>query len=201
MWAGVRGTGPPTGRVTWTMRTRIRTGLLAAAAVVTAVSAGAPAMASTDGAAAAPAKNGTGRSAGPALPGVYSAPGITDPKNTTTTNSVRITAAHTYVGDHIGRTGRCNYRICLYWDSNARGAGIAFNGTVFDLAGYTWPNNGTGYGQRVKNNAASVENQGNFPASVYYNENLSGPMDWLNPGTWGNLVQTWNDNASLEVTS
>jgi hypothetical protein len=92
MWAGVRGTGPPTGRVTWTMRTRIRTGLLAAAAVVAAVSTAAPAMASADGGAATPAKNGTGTSTGPALPGVDSAPGIAYPQNTTTTNSVRITA-------------------------------------------------------------------------------------------------------------
>ena len=170
-------------------------GLVAAAATV---SAAVPATAGPDGGAAAvtaPAKHGKGTSTGPAALGRHVGKGTEFGKS----GAVRTMAAYTYVGDNYGRTGRCSYPVCLYWDSNARGAGAAFNGSMSDLAGYTFTNTGTGAGQRVKNNAASVEAQGNGPVQIHYNENWSGPTDWLNPGSWGNLVQTWNDNASITV--
>jgi hypothetical protein len=181
------------------MTTRILKGMLIGlVAAAATVSAAVPATAGPDGGAAAvtaPAKHGKGASSGPAALGGQVTKGTEYGKS----GVVRTQAAYTYVGDHVGRTGRCSYALCLYWDSNARGAGVAFSGSISDFAGYTYPNTGTGAGQRVKNNAASVEAQGNGPVQIYYNENWSGPMDWLNTGTWGNLVQTWNDNASASI--
>lgn len=59
-----------------------------------------------------------------------------------------------------------------------------------------FPNNGTGHGTAVKNNAASAEDQGNVEASTYYNENYQGSQDWMSPQSYGNLYLTWNDEAS-----
>jgi hypothetical protein len=164
------------------------------AGTATTVSAAPTAPSATPPVAAAKAGHGTSR--GPATLGVSDGTNGSFAK-TGHAGVVAFSTAQSYVGQHYGATGRCGYRICLYWDSNAGGAGIAFAGYyVNNLVGYKFPNNGSGAGQYVKNNAASVEDQGNGEDYVYYNENQTGSVDWLNPQTWGNLVQTWNNEAS-----
>jgi hypothetical protein len=105
--------------------------------------------------------------------------------------------ASTYVGTNPGATGRCGFDVCLYWDGNEGGAAAGFYGSSDNLAGFTYPNNGAGAGQGVKNNAASIEDDGSGTDYSYYNENYSGQNDWLNSYTYGNLVQTWNNEASI----
>ncbi len=168
----------------------------------------------------APAKHGHSASYGPAAVGTY-APGAAAEYGKTSQSAVpknsgyytagtpskngaegaqasQTTSSFStyYVGTHYGATGRCGFKICLYWDSNESGAAIGFNGQVANYYGYVFPNNGTGGGSAVKNNAASVEDQGNVEDSTYYNENYSGDEDWLNSQSYGNLYLTWNNEAS-----
>jgi hypothetical protein len=104
-----------------------------------------------------------------------------------------------YSGDHWGSTGRCGAELCLYYNSNEQGAGAAFNADVYDLAGYVWPNNGAGAGQQIKNNAASAEDQSNGEDEIFVNHGWAGNVDWLNPGSYGQLYYTYNNEASLDV--
>ncbi len=168
----------------------------------------------------APAKTGHGTSGGPATLGVYS-PGKAAEYGKTprslvpngdgyfaegrvqassasprTAPQVAASSGSYYVGTHYGATGRCGFALCLYWDGNEGGAAIGFNSQVANYYGYVFPNNGTGHGTAVKNNAASAEDQGNVEASTYYNENYQGSQDWMNPQSYGNLYLTWNDEAS-----
>jgi hypothetical protein len=98
------------------------------------------------------------------------------------------------------RTGAHYTVLCFYWGGS--GTGAYWNSgqeLVNDLHPYVYPNNGTGGGQHVKNNAASARNMYGVPIYVYYNENRTGPMDTLNPYAKVNLYYTWNDEASYVV--
>ncbi|WP_158603006.1 peptidase inhibitor family I36 protein [Jiangella rhizosphaerae] len=102
-------------------------------------------------------------------------------------------AAQAWEGD-----GRCETgEVCLYWGGNYTGAFRDYSGSVWDFAGHRYPNNGTGAGQSVKNNAASVINRDGAAAIIYYNEGYTGPYDYVAPYTRRNLYYTWNDNASM----
>ncbi len=113
---------------------------------------------------------------------------------------VRPYSASTYVGTHSGSTGRCPFNLCLYWDSNEGGAAAGFTYNVPDLVGYIWPNNGPGAGSRIKNNAASIENQHFNRDFSFYNENYSAQFDYLDAITFGTLVQSWNNEASIATS-
>jgi hypothetical protein len=99
-------------------------------------------------------------------------------------------------GDTIGYTGRCGWVTCLYYNSYEQGAVASYGPGPHNFQYDTWPNNGAGAGQSVKNNAASAENQSASVATIYYNSNEAGNSDWLNPGTYGQLYYTYNNNAS-----
>ncbi|GAA5012299.1 peptidase inhibitor family I36 protein [Actinopolymorpha pittospori] len=96
--------------------------------------------------------------------------------------------------------GVCEYReACLHYAGNLTGSFRDYYSNVPDFAGDTFLSAGSGHGQRVKNNSASVRNLDPYLfARVYYNENYSGPYDQVNKNSWRNLVNAWNDNASLQ---
>ena len=92
----------------------------------------------------------------------------------------------------------CYSDVCFYYDASPRGA--SWSGSrdgVRDFAGLTFAaNDGDGSGQHVKNNAASAENDTPLWLCVYYNENFTGAVDIIAPGSGANLNHTLNENAS-----
>lgn len=62
-----------------------------------------------------------------------------------------------------------------------------------------WP----GSGQRIKNNAASAENDHyKYMANVHYNSGYKGPADIMGPGqSIARFRNVYNENASFEWTS
>jgi Peptidase inhibitor family I36 len=92
----------------------------------------------------------------------------------------------------------CN-DICFYWDSGLGGSVRSYGASEVraDFGSDTFTRPGPGYGQRVKNNSASVYNDTPRTAEVCYNENYGGPCDLIPPFSWRNLFHTWNDNASF----
>ncbi|MFD8631386.1 peptidase inhibitor family I36 protein [Streptomyces sp. NPDC059533] len=115
-----------------------------------------------------------------------------------------VAAAVAAVGITLGLAAPANATICsggefcLYYNSNLNGAKLTFDWPVEDLAGYTFDYSGAGGGQWVKNNAASAQNHTQDYAGVYFNSYFSGPFDFFKPGVSGNLVKTYNDNASVD---
>jgi hypothetical protein len=97
-------------------------------------------------------------------------------------------------------TGPARYTaLCLYWGANGTGAYWAGGEIDNNLADNRYPNNGTGGGQVVKNNAASARNVYGVPIYIYYNENRTGPMDTVQANTHRQLVNTWNNEASYVI--
>jgi hypothetical protein len=96
-----------------------------------------------------------------------------------------------------GSTGRCGYALCLYWDRDEGGAAAGFNDSIVDLTGYIWPNNGTGAGSAIINNAASMEDQGNFDDFSYVDQFYSGASDFLPSQSYDALYNTYNNEASI----
>lgn len=88
-------------------------------------------------------------------------------------------------------------KFCLFYNSNEQGSHIAMSSNIRDLAGYTFTSPGNGQGQHVKNNAASAVSNVCMTVRVYYNSNYSGPMDMFNYRNAANLVNTYNENASV----
>ncbi|GAA1076013.1 MULTISPECIES: peptidase inhibitor family I36 protein [Kitasatospora] len=88
-------------------------------------------------------------------------------------------------------------KFCLFYNSNEQGSHIAMSSNIRDLAGYTFTSPGNGQGQSVKNNAASAVSNVCMTVRVYYNSNYSGPMDMFNYRNAANLVNTYNENASV----
>ncbi|GAA2926575.1 peptidase inhibitor family I36 protein [Streptomyces enissocaesilis] len=86
---------------------------------------------------------------------------------------------------------------CLYYNSNLGGSHVALNRNVPDLAGYKFTTSGAGQGQYVKNNAASAQNMSQCKATVFFYSNYGGPSDGFNYRDSGNLVNTYNENASV----
>ncbi|MET8840477.1 hypothetical protein ABZW67_10315 [Streptomyces rubiginosohelvolus] len=122
-------------------------------------------------------------------------------------------------GDHrsdgtvykCGRNG--NFPLCVYFNSNLKGAKVGIFGKVhnYDYSPhcssqgclpftYSEGSGSAGYGQKVKNNAASVYNYNDTSTRVFYNSGWTGPADEWDPYGWGtyfgNLSATYNDNAS-----
>ncbi|MGW6308482.1 peptidase inhibitor family I36 protein [Streptomyces niveus] len=87
---------------------------------------------------------------------------------------------------------------CLYYNSNYGGANSNYNWSTPNLAGDRYPCCATGHAQLVKNNAASARNnQVNAYVRVHFNSNYAGANDLFSPGQNSNLVNTYNNNASL----
>lgn len=90
---------------------------------------------------------------------------------------------------------------CFFYNSGEAGSHVTLHASVSDLAGYTFTTPGAGQGQRVKNNAASVVNNIDCTATVYFNSNYHGRKDVFRYLQFGRLVNTYNQNASLLLTS
>ncbi|MEU1370247.1 hypothetical protein ABZ454_29485 [Streptomyces sp. NPDC005803] len=97
---------------------------------------------------------------------------------------------------------------CLWYNSNQLGGWTATTGNVANWDNY----GGTGYpmnfsdggqgtngvGTHVKNNAASYANSDYGRTGVsYFNSNYAGASDVAPPRDKGNLVNTYNNNASF----
>ncbi|MFJ1708006.1 peptidase inhibitor family I36 protein [Kitasatospora sp. NPDC088346] len=87
---------------------------------------------------------------------------------------------------------------CLFYNSNQQGSHMVVPTSIPDLAGYTFTSPGNGRGQHVKNNAASVVSNTCVTVWVHYNSNYSGPSDMFNFRNAENLVNTYNENASVK---
>lgn len=104
--------------------------------------------------------------------------------------------------------GVIDIHYCLWYNSNQKGGWTATYENVAD-----WGNmNGTGYpmnfsdggegtngvATHVKNNAASYANSHYSKTGVsYFNSNYAGASDVAPPRDKGNLVNTYNENASF----
>ena len=76
-----------------------------------------------------------------------------------------------------------NNEFIFYYNSNYGGSYVDFAGAKANLAGYDFLKSGlAGYGQGVKNNAASVANLRGATARVYFNSNYAGVYDQVNAG-------------------
>ncbi|MFJ5212838.1 peptidase inhibitor family I36 protein [Streptomyces nigra] len=94
-----------------------------------------------------------------------------------------------------------NY-FCFYYNSNGANARWIVESSRADLAGYVFGGLAStpGAGQPVKNNSASAQNSVELSsARVYYNSNFSGASDYFSTGTGKNLVNTYNENASVRI--
>ncbi|MEV0176572.1 peptidase inhibitor family I36 protein [Streptomyces sp. NPDC050803] len=93
-------------------------------------------------------------------------------------------------------------RMCLFYNSDQQGSFAAFTRSVSDLEPWIFGHQGTtnaGQGEPVKNNAASAANPGSPCWRVYYNSNYAGPNDYIGGHTYRQLVNTYNENASVLV--
>lgn len=87
--------------------------------------------------------------------------------------------------------------MCLYWDSNLGGSLYDTYWSVADFGDARFISPGAGQGQLVKNNTASATNRHTGDARVFYNESYTGASDVVPAFSSRNLVNTWNDNASI----
>ncbi|MFE6665719.1 peptidase inhibitor family I36 protein [Streptomyces sp. NPDC057697] len=92
-------------------------------------------------------------------------------------------------------------KFCFFYNSGLAGAHNALSSNVPNLAGYTFTSSGAGSGQAVKNNAASAQNNNQCKATVYFNSNYAGVQDSFLFRNGGQLVNTYNQNASLFFAS
>lgn len=104
------------------------------------------------------------------------------------------TSAHAAGQDGVVNSGE----MIFYYSANFTGSYSDFSASRTDLTGYTFLKAGaSGYGQAVRNNAASVDNRRNQAARVYYSINYAGVSDYVDPLGARNLAATSNDNASF----
>lgn len=85
----------------------------------------------------------------------------------------------------------------FYYNSGLAGSLSDFSAAKADLAGFTFVSSGSGQGQFLKKNAASVDNRRAVDARVYFNSNYAGAYDHVNADSSRNLVNTYNNNASF----
>ena len=97
----------------------------------------------------------------------------------------------------------CTANLTYFYNSDLKGASRSFCGPIANLAGYTY-NTGSslaGYGQAVKNNAASIRHtvfvSGQPTVNVYTEINYKGKINLCVPGCEGNLTpELKNKNQS-----
>ncbi|MGW5465467.1 hypothetical protein [Streptomyces sp. NPDC003996] len=97
---------------------------------------------------------------------------------------------------------RSRYDLCLYYSPNAKNA--AYRTTLLkvgDLGTKRFGGSGAGYGQKVRNNAASAQNGTVCNVGIWYSTNYRGDSNWLSPHKGGNLT-SWmrNNEASIAVS-
>lgn len=102
-----------------------------------------------------------------------------------------------------GRNGTCDSgEFCYYYNSDNAGSVSDFTTSVGDYGTtqpscYDFKGSGSGQGQCIKNDAASVWNRSSKTVRVYFNSNYSGSYQEFASGAKGNLNSTLkNQNAS-----
>ncbi|MER5664740.1 peptidase M23 [Streptomyces mirabilis] len=90
---------------------------------------------------------------------------------------------------------------CLWYNSGQKGGWTATYENIPNWSGWNFSDGGqgsSGVGTPVKNNAASYANSRDDKTGVsYFNSNYAGASDAAAPRTKGNLVNTYNNNASF----
>ncbi len=101
------------------------------------------------------------------------------------------------------RNGYCeDGEFCYYYNSNNAGSISDLTVSIADYGDnpstcWVFKGAGNGYGQCIKNNAASVWNRSNSTVRVYYNSGYAGAYQNISAGYKGNLNSTlYNENAS-----
>ena len=104
------------------------------------------------------------------------------------------------------RNGYCeDGEFCYYYNSNIAGSISDFTVSVADYGDspstcYVFKGAGNGYGQCIKNNAASVWNRSNSTVRVYYKSGYTGVYQDISAGYEGNLNSTlYNEDASHQI--
>ncbi|MFJ8039141.1 peptidase inhibitor family I36 protein [Kitasatospora sp. NPDC096147] len=92
-------------------------------------------------------------------------------------------------------------QFCLFFNSDFKGSHYVIQQSIPDLAGRTFTAPGNGQGQRVKNNAASAVSNVCMTVWVNFYSNYGGPADMFNYRNAANLVNTYNENASVKFAS
>ncbi|MET8584824.1 peptidase M23 [Streptomyces collinus] len=90
---------------------------------------------------------------------------------------------------------------CLWYNSNQKGGWTSTYENISNWANWNFSDGGqgtNGIGTPVKNNAASYANSRDDKTGVsYFNSNYAGASDVAPPRDLGNLVKTYNNNASF----
>lgn len=101
------------------------------------------------------------------------------------------------------RDGICDAgEFCYYYNSNHSGSISDFSGSLSDYGTtlpscYVFKGAGSGQGQCIKNNSASVWNRSTRAVRVYYNTSFGGTSQSIPSGAKTNLNSTlYNENAS-----
>lgn len=111
------------------------------------------------------------------------------------------------IGGGGGDQDICGVELCLYYYNDGAGAMWYSDDTQWnDLAGQTFvegptTSGGDGVGSQVKNHAQSAATASDTGIYIYYNSEAYGwgAYDYLMPGDIGNLVTTWNNEASYSI--
>ncbi|WP_370106731.1 hypothetical protein [Streptacidiphilus sp. BW17] len=126
-----------------------------------------------------------------------------------------VSQAHAISDGDVTTCSHYDETLCLFYNSNLAGAHVGIYGLVnnYDVdvpdcqsegcPTYEYLTSGSGELQNVKNNSASVYNENSSSVyQVFYNSNEAGSSDLWDPegyGTfYGNLVNTYNENASQD---
>lgn len=89
------------------------------------------------------------------------------------------------------------WEYCLYYSPNLGGAYWGTNQRTFGTITATFPNNGTGGGKPVRNDAGSMANNTGFcNVTTWVSPNYVGDFNWLFPTYWGNLTSTLHNNEA-----
>lgn len=100
------------------------------------------------------------------------------------------------------RNGVCEGgEICFYYLDDLGGSLSDFTASVADYGTtqptcYDFKSPGSGQGQCIKNNVRSAWNRSSSTVRVYFNSGYGGAWDDVAAGTWRNLANTRDDNAS-----
>jgi hypothetical protein len=89
------------------------------------------------------------------------------------------------------------WHYCLFYGQNISEAMWGTNQQNFGTIIATFPNNGTGAGKSVRNDAASMaDNTGNCNVTTWVDPNFTGNFNWLEPMFWGNLTSGLRNNEA-----
>ena len=99
-----------------------------------------------------------------------------------------------------GRDGVLNVgEMAFYYNSGCNNSLSDFAAKKANLAGYKYLSAGAGKGTFVKNNAACAANaRASQNMRVYFNSNYMGVNDLIPAAQYGNLTNTYNENASFK---